>query len=137
MSEGESRVLLVEMPDGTPVWARISDPEGLTASSDEMVYSDTGAGEAIQARVESLQGVMTSVARSVRDGLRSVRPDQVSVEFGVELSAKSGRIVGMIADGGAKSSLKITLTWGSVGASHAATADEASSSGQMPAGDPA
>ncbi|SCF92889.1 hypothetical protein GA0115254_12511, partial [Streptomyces sp. Ncost-T10-10d] len=63
----------------------------------------------MQARVESLQAVVTSVARSLAEPLRAVRPDEVSVEFGIELTAKAGKVVGLLADGEAKGGIKVTL----------------------------
>lgn len=61
--------------------------------------------------MESLHSVVTSVARSLAVPLRAVRPDEVSVEFGIELTAKSGKVVGLLADGEAKGAIKVTLTW--------------------------
>lgn len=61
--------------------------------------------------MESLQSVVTGVARSLAGPLRAVRPDEVSVEFGIELTAKAGRVVGLLADGEAKGAIKVTLTW--------------------------
>ncbi|MEV0781569.1 CU044_2847 family protein [Streptomyces sp. NPDC050423] len=116
MGDSAARITRIEMPDGTPVWARISGAEelDLPAPGAGPTYTDTGFGDIadqVQARVESLQGVVTSVARSLAVPLRAVRPDEVSVEFGIELTAKSGRIVGLLADGEAKGAIKVTLTW--------------------------
>ncbi|WP_046501005.1 CU044_2847 family protein [Streptomyces odonnellii] len=108
---GDVRITRVEMPDGTPVWARISGAEELGRPSGGLTYADTGFAERVQARVESLHGVVTSVARSLAEPLRAVRPDEVSVEFGIELTAKAGKVVGLLADGEAKGTIKVTLTW--------------------------
>lgn len=99
------------MPDGTPVWARISGAEELAEPSGGLSYTDTGFGERIEAQVESLQSVITGVARSLAAPLRAVRPDEVSVEFGIELTAKAGKVIGLLADGEAKAGLTVTLTW--------------------------
>jgi hypothetical protein len=104
------------MPDGTPVWARISGGEELERrpAGNGLSFTDTGFSDfadQVQARVESLQGVVTSVARSLAEPLRAVRPDEVSVEFGIELTAKAGKVVGLLADGEAKGAIKVTLTW--------------------------
>jgi hypothetical protein len=79
--------------------------------SGELSYTDTGFAERVEAQVESLQAVVTSVARSLAEPLRAVRPDEVSVEFGIELTAKAGKVVGLLADGEAKAGIKVTLTW--------------------------
>ncbi|MER6014675.1 CU044_2847 family protein [Streptomyces bluensis] len=106
-----TRVARIEMPDGTPVWARISGAEELAVPSGELSYTDTGFADRVEAQVESLQAVVTSVARSLAAPLRAVRPDEVSVEFGIELTAKAGKVVGLLADGEAKAGIKVTLTW--------------------------
>ncbi|MGW1653389.1 CU044_2847 family protein [Streptomyces atratus] len=114
MADGGARITRIEMPDGTPVWARISGAEELTKPARGPAFTDIGYGdfaEQVQARVESLQAVVTSVARSLAEPLRAVRPDEVSVEFGIELTAKAGKVVGLLADGEAKGGIKVTLTW--------------------------
>ncbi|MFI2451742.1 CU044_2847 family protein [Streptomyces sp. NPDC019539] len=130
MGESEARVTRIVLPDGTPVWARISGagelerpgPSGPGTEPGGLPYSDTGFAEQVQARVESLHGVVTGVARSLAGPLRAVRPDEVSVEFGIELTAKAGKVVGLLADGETKGAIKVTLTW---------------NGGGPPAGDPA
>ncbi|MFF8714122.1 CU044_2847 family protein [Streptomyces sp. NPDC015184] len=139
MGDSGARITRIEMPDGTEVWARISGAEELAEPAEETEpvastgpsFTDVGArpgsgpsftdirtdrrpdrmSDRVQARVESLHGVVTGVARSLAEPLRSVRPDEVSVEFGIELTAKAGKVVGLLADGEAKGSIKVTLTW--------------------------
>lgn len=115
MGDSGARITRIEMPDGTPVWARISGAEELDRPEPGgLTFTDTGFGnltDQVQARVESLHSVVTSVARSLAVPLRAVRPDEVSVEFGIELTAKSGKVVGLLADGEAKGAIKVTLTW--------------------------
>ncbi|MGW1127770.1 CU044_2847 family protein [Streptomyces sp. NPDC002526] len=116
MGDSGSRITRIELPDGTPVWARISGAEELTGpgTGGGPTYTDTGFGDfadQVQARVESLHSVVTGVARSLAVPLRAVRPDEVSVEFGIELTAKAGKIVGLLADGEAKGAITVTLTW--------------------------
>ncbi|MHA5049236.1 CU044_2847 family protein [Streptomyces sp. SD15] len=111
MGDAVTRIARIEMPDGTPVWARISGAEALEEPSGGLSYTDTGFGERVEAQVESLQSVITSVARSLAAPLRAVRPDEVSVEFGIELTAKAGKVVGLLADGEAKAGITVTLTW--------------------------
>jgi len=116
MSDNGARITRIEMPDGTPVWARISGAEELeqAAAARGPAFTDIGYGDIadqVQARVESLRSVVTSVARSLAEPLRAVRPDEVSVEFGIELTAKAGKVVGLLADGEAKGGITVTLTW--------------------------
>ncbi|MEV7689143.1 CU044_2847 family protein [Streptomyces bungoensis] len=108
---GTSRVARVQLPDGTPVWARISGAEELAVPTGGLSYTDTGFAERVEASVESLHSLITGVARSLAAPLRAVRPDEVSVEFGIELTAKAGKVVGLLADGEAKAGITVTLTW--------------------------
>lgn len=113
-------VTQISLPNGTPVWARISDaeqlgqpssPGGSGAAGAGLGYADTGLADRAAARVESLRGLLTGIATTVADGLRPARPDEVSVTFGVELAARAGKVVGLLTDGETKAALTITLTW--------------------------
>lgn len=129
MTDGDTRIAHIRLPDGTPVWARISGAEQLIPQPRPAPgeYADSGYGEGgpgdggyadsgflsdrVVARLESLDGLVAGVTRSVADALRGVRPDEVSVQFGIELSGRSGHLVGLLADGGTKASINVTLTW--------------------------
>ncbi|MEV6194843.1 CU044_2847 family protein [Streptomyces sp. NPDC051920] len=111
MGDAVTRIARIEMPDGTPVWARISGADELEDPGGELSLTDVGFAERVEAQVESLQSLITGVARSLAAPLRAVRPDEVSVEFGIELTAKAGKVVGLLADGEAKAGITVTLTW--------------------------
>ncbi|MBZ6087518.1 MULTISPECIES: CU044_2847 family protein [Streptomyces] len=111
MGQEVTRVARVVLPDGTPVWARISGAAELPAPRGQLSFSDTGFAERVEAGVESLHSLVTGVARSLAEPLRAVRPDEVSVQFGIELTAKAGKVVGLLADGETKAGITVTLTW--------------------------
>ncbi|MEV0220163.1 CU044_2847 family protein [Streptomyces sp. NPDC050704] len=141
MGDGVNRIARIAMPDGTPVWARISGAGELVEPGGELSYTDTGFADRVEAQVESLHSVVTSVARSLAGPLRAVRPDEVSVEFGIELTAKAGKVVGLLADGEAKAGITVTLTWNGGPPPDLATEDQGAvrgADGQGPgtAGDP-
>ncbi|MGW3496440.1 CU044_2847 family protein [Streptomyces sp. NPDC001020] len=144
MADESARIARIEMPDGTPVWARISGAGELGVPSGELSYTDTGFTDRVEAQVESLHSVVTSVARSLAGPLRAVRPDEVSVEFGIELTAKAGKVVGLLADGEAKAGITVTLTWQGgppspdtpEGTPSGATADTPAAAPSASAGDP-
>ncbi|MER5528361.1 CU044_2847 family protein [Streptomyces sp. NPDC002677] len=115
MEQDATRIARVRLPDGTPVWARISGAEELAVPSGELSFTDTGFADRVEATVESLNSLVGGVARSLAEPLRAVRPDEVSVEFGIELTAKAGKVVGLLADGEAKAALTVTLTWHGAG----------------------
>ncbi|MFF5536302.1 CU044_2847 family protein [Streptomyces cinerochromogenes] len=99
----------VRLDDGTVVWARISAAEN--EALDEGGYWDTGLGQRVVDMAGGLAGTVGGVVRSLRAGLDTPAPVEVSVSFGIELTAQSGKIVSAIAEGGGTSSLTVSLTW--------------------------
>jgi Trypsin-co-occurring domain 1 len=105
-----SAVERVRLPDGTLVWARVGDAGSLGRGSGGG-FSDTGMGERAVAAVEGLSDLVRGVAGSLRQATSAVTPDEVCVEFGIDLTAKPGKVVGLLADGEATAAIKVTLTW--------------------------
>ncbi|MFE0516317.1 CU044_2847 family protein [Streptomyces sp. NPDC058964] len=134
MGQEPTRVARIVLPDGTPVWARISGAGELAAPPGELSYTDTGFTERVEASVESLHSLVTGVARSLAGPLRAVRPDEVSVEFGIELTAKAGKVVGLLADGEAKAGITVTLTWNGGGPPDPQATGPAAGAASGPAG---
>ncbi|MBJ6640332.1 hypothetical protein H4K36_25205 [Streptomyces sp. DHE7-1] len=99
----------VRLDDGTVVWARIGGRDG--EALDEGGYWDTGLGDRVVDMAGGLAGTVGGVVRSLRAGLDTPAAVEVSVSFGIELTAQSGRIVSAIAQGGGTSSLTVSLTW--------------------------
>lgn len=92
----------VELPNGQIIWARITF-EGPT---------DTAFGKfnSVLDTDELLKSV-SGIAETIHDSVARLRPDSVGVEFGIELSVKSGRLIGVLADVGGSTALKISLGW--------------------------
>ncbi|MFI8179177.1 hypothetical protein OG539_27760 [Actinacidiphila glaucinigra] len=105
----------IRLPDGTEIWARVSrlDDEGDGAYEDE--WEDVGLWDAVTTRVEGLREMVGGVAASVREAAAAAKPQEWSVTFGVEVAAKPGKAVALLADGEAKANLSITLTWRDAG----------------------
>ncbi|MGW5326839.1 CU044_2847 family protein [Streptomyces sp. NPDC004014] len=99
----------VRLDDGTVVWARLG--AGDEGALDESGYWDTGLGDRVVDMAGGLADTVGGVVRSLRAGLDTPAAVEVSVSFGIELTAQSGRIVSAIAQGGGKSSLTVSLTW--------------------------
>uniref|UniRef100_UPI001EF5DC6E CU044_2847 family protein n=1 Tax=Frankia sp. CIT1 TaxID=2880974 RepID=UPI001EF5DC6E len=75
---------------------------------------DVGAGAALRRlAIDDLRETVEGVTQSVAQALRRVRPDEVSVEFGVELAVKTGKLTSVLAEGSSTASIKLTLTWSS------------------------
>ena len=90
--------------------ARLSTPGGGYGGYGED-DEDVGFVENATAKVQQLQQLITQVGASVLDAAAAAKPDEASVTFGVELTAKSGVALAVLAAGEAKASVQVTLTW--------------------------
>lgn len=136
MADEPTRVVL---PDGTEVWARVAGAASLGDAGGR--YRETGFGDRVAARVQGLNDLVRGVAGSLREATAQARPDQVTVEFGIELAARPGGVVGLLADGEAKAAIQVSLSWDrrspAGGGPDPATDDGEPDAGGSPASDPA
>lgn len=100
-----SHIQDIELPNGMVVTARIGSED---AYDD---HEDVGFTENARAKVEQLQELITGVGGTVLDAARAAGPTEAAITFGVELTAKEGLAVAVLARGEAKASLQVTLTW--------------------------
>ncbi|MFE2279186.1 CU044_2847 family protein [Streptomyces sp. NPDC059454] len=104
-------VVPLTLPDGTSIRARVSPLVEPGTDDHDTRWEDVGLWDEVTTRVEDLKDLVGGVAASVREAASAARPDEWSVTFGVEISAKPGRAVALLADGETKGNLSITLTW--------------------------
>ncbi|MFD3943677.1 CU044_2847 family protein [Streptomyces sp. NPDC058579] len=114
MTHGIARIRL---DDGTPVWARVSEPEELRRGGG---FTDTGIGDRVLSLTEGLTDVVRGVVGSLRGGLDPQAPVEVSVSFGIELTAQAGKVISVLAEGGGTASIAVSLTWTEPGPAPAA-----------------
>ncbi|MGW2570588.1 CU044_2847 family protein [Streptomyces sp. NPDC001537] len=100
-----SHIQDIELPDGTVVTARIGAGDAYGEQE------DVGFTEAALAKVEQLEELIRGIGGTVLDAARAARPSEAAITFGVELTAKEGLAVAVLARGEAKASLEVTLTW--------------------------
>ncbi|MFE6709942.1 CU044_2847 family protein [Streptomyces sp. NPDC057695] len=105
MTQGIARIRL---DDGTPVWARVSDVQELGGGGG---FQDTGVKDRVVSMAGGLTDVVRGVVGSLRAGLDPQGSVEVAVSFGIELSAQSGKVIGVLADGSGKASVNVSLTW--------------------------
>ncbi|MEU6097465.1 CU044_2847 family protein [Streptomyces sp. NPDC047079] len=102
----------ITLPGGQTVLARVTPGPGTTPSggygSDDL---DIGVGRGAAAKLEQLGELIQGVGQSVLDAARSARPDEATITFGVEIVAKPGKAIAVLADGEAKASLEVSLVW--------------------------
>ncbi|WP_225802610.1 CU044_2847 family protein [Streptomyces sp. NK15101] len=123
MAHGIARIRL---DDGTPVWARVGDVEELGRGG----FQDTGVRDRVVSMAGGLTDVVRGVVGSLRAGLDPQGPVEVAVSFGIELSAQSGKVIGVLADGAGKASVNVSLTWTEPGPAAGRAAESAPGSAE-------
>lgn len=78
---------------------------------------DSGIGEHVVEKLEGFQQTLQTAAANVRTAVAAARPDEVSVEFGLELAAGKSGVVAAVAGVDGKAAFKVTLKWGVPGKS--------------------
>ncbi|WP_245979568.1 CU044_2847 family protein [Streptomyces diacarni] len=104
----------ITLPGGETLLAqvRVLDEDEVPPGADEFQYDDVGTRDQLIARAQQLNEVISGVGSAVLRAARQASPDEVSATFGVELAVKSGKaLAAVLADGEAKASVSVTLTW--------------------------
>lgn len=98
-----TRVVEVELPNGATALVRAREFEG--GGARKVGWEDRFDFKGV---AETLEGV----ADALRTSLAKARPSKVTVELGVELAVKSGKLIGLIVEGEGGGSFTVTLEWG-------------------------
>ena len=99
--EMSSRPVQVQLPTGEVIWAKVAVDGPQNVASGGLQRLD----------VEELGRTVRGLSASLYQAVDSLMPDEVEVEFGLELALKSGKIISMLAEAGATASVKVTLGW--------------------------
>jgi hypothetical protein len=98
-----AEIVLVRLPDGQEIWARVSGGHGA---------EDIGFGDRVRTlAADNMNQLIGAVAGNLRDALAQYEAVEVSADFGIELSLQTGRVIGVLAETGAKASITVHLTW--------------------------
>jgi hypothetical protein len=104
--------LEVQLPSGETIWARVAVEGPANVSSGVLQRLD----------VEDLRRTVRGVSSSLREAVDDLTPDQLEVEFGLELSLRAGKLISMLAEAGATATVKVTLGWTGSASARAAVA---------------
>ncbi|MFI9175462.1 CU044_2847 family protein [Streptomyces lincolnensis] len=97
-----SQLMQLTMPNDEVMWVTVEGRGG---------PRDSGLGEVIVERLEGFQESLNAVASNVRSALAGARPQEISVEFGLELAAGKHGVVAAVTGVGGKATFKVTLKW--------------------------
>jgi hypothetical protein len=62
--------------------------------------------------LKEVAATITDVAETLGDAIKSASPSKASVEFGLEIAIKGGKLVSLITEAGGTATLNVTLEWG-------------------------
>lgn len=107
------KLMEVRLPDGETIWAKVEVPGG---------PQDTGILDGSARALRGLDLAVRAVAANVRQAVAEARPDEVSVEFGLELAVGKDGLVAALAGTSGTATISVTLTWTAPGDTGAAQA---------------
>jgi hypothetical protein len=81
-------------------WVRVDDAGG---------PSPVGLGDALS--FDGVRKTVEEIGAQLSAAWDRVKPSEAVVEFGLKITARNGKLTGLIVDGEGEGSLKVTLTW--------------------------
>lgn len=100
--ESRHRVVEVELPDGS------------TALFEALMVGGGGAHEVgLEDRFgfEHVQATLRGVTGAVTDALAAHRPDELTVEVGLEVAVRAGKLTCLIVGGEGSATMRVAMTW--------------------------
>jgi hypothetical protein len=98
-----SEIVQIRLPEGREIWARVTSDDGPV----DITFGDRARSLA----VENINQLIEAVAGTMRTALDEYDADEVSADFGIELSFQTGRVIGILAETGATANITVHLTW--------------------------
>jgi hypothetical protein len=91
------------------VLVRVGDTEFLAQVAEGGGPQVVGLREAFS--FDGVRETIEAVAEQLSRAWEKVQPSEASVEFGISLSTKTGKLSALLVEGGGEATLKITLSW--------------------------
>jgi hypothetical protein len=111
-----SEIAQVMLPSGEVIWVRVRAAEPAAPGGRAAGPADVGLGERITApadvlRLPGFAETVRGVVASVQQALDEHRPDSLAVEFGIEIAARSGALLSVLAEVRGTAQVKVTASW--------------------------
>ncbi|MGW2770048.1 CU044_2847 family protein [Streptomyces sp. NPDC001275] len=100
----ETEAYEVDLGDGTAILVRAR-----TADGSDTGPTDVGLRQAMS--FTQVAGAVRQLSSELRDAVRAARPDEMEIEFGLELGVKASRLLAVLADGESKATFQVRLKW--------------------------
>lgn len=93
----------LEMPGGQTMWAMVEGPRG---------PGDVGVAEEVREKLHGFHETLHTLAVNARSAVAAAKPEEVTVEFGLELVVGKGGVFAALVGAGGTAGVKVTLKWG-------------------------
>lgn len=99
--EDSGEVVDVVLPNGATMRVAVVEAGGA---------QDVGLLDALD--LDGVRATIEGLAELVAGAVQRAKPTKTTVKFGLDITAKSGKLTGLLVDGSAGGSLEVTLSWG-------------------------
>ncbi len=107
MADRDSITIPIKLPNKAVIHIEATALRGLNTRQEVVDLQQVFSFKAIR---EAIQGISWQVANAIE----STRPQKASVEFGIDVGVKNGKLTAVLVKGSGQTNLKITLEWGGV-----------------------
>ena len=111
-----SEIARVILPSGDLIWVRTQAAGPASADEEVTGAADVGLGQRVSETAEVLHlpgfsETVRGVCTSVRQSFGEHRPDSLVVEFGIEIVARAGGLLSLLAVAGGTAQVRVTASW--------------------------
>ena len=104
------------LPSGDLIWVRVQGAAPAATREGAAGAVDVVLGQRVTAAAEALclpgfAETVRGVVASVRQAIDEHRPDSLTVEFGIEITARTGALLSVLAEAGGTAQVKVTASW--------------------------
>lgn len=106
----------IVLPSGDPVWVSVT-PDGVRGDATRgSGAQDAGLRDHAHALLEASQlpgftETVRGVVASVREAVTGCQPDELTVDFGIEITVRTGGAVSVLATAGGAAQIHVSATW--------------------------
>jgi hypothetical protein len=98
------RVVEVVLPNGTVALVQAAEVDEPGGPAEKIGWKDTFD-------FDQVSGTLEGISQAIRSGLKKARPSKTTVELGLQLAVRNGKLTGLLVDGQVQASLRVTLEW--------------------------
>lgn len=80
-------------------------------ATDEAEESLLGSGHLPDVPFDGVRHTIEEIGETLAHAWDAAKPDEASVEFGLKLTAKTGKLTGILVEGGGEATMSVKLTW--------------------------